>query len=154
VHNKFSVRYYLNLVLVDEEDRRQVRGGHGRGMSQAGAASVPNMVNYQLLHDNAFAGKVCVHADERGEVILLLHLGSGLPHSGTSSSRRSPCTARQRTEQHLQGHLHRVMATSWQHHPSSQAPSHPQQMQQQLLHLLRPRRQRLPTAAHPQSQPQ
>lgn len=22
VHNKFSVRYYLNLVLVDEEDRR------------------------------------------------------------------------------------------------------------------------------------
>ncbi len=24
VHNKFSVRYYLNLVLVDEEDRRYV----------------------------------------------------------------------------------------------------------------------------------
>ncbi len=22
VHNKFSVKYYLNLVLVDEEDRR------------------------------------------------------------------------------------------------------------------------------------
>lgn len=22
VHNKFSVRYFLNLVLVDEEDRR------------------------------------------------------------------------------------------------------------------------------------
>ncbi len=22
IHNKFSVRYYLNLVLVDEEDRR------------------------------------------------------------------------------------------------------------------------------------
>ncbi len=22
VHNKFSLRYYLNLVLVDEEDRR------------------------------------------------------------------------------------------------------------------------------------
>ncbi len=30
VHNKYSVRYFLNLVLVDEEDRRyfkqQVRG--------------------------------------------------------------------------------------------------------------------------------
>lgn len=24
VHNKFSVRYFLNLVLVDEEDRRCV----------------------------------------------------------------------------------------------------------------------------------
>lgn len=22
VHNKFTVRYYLNLVLIDEEDRR------------------------------------------------------------------------------------------------------------------------------------
>jgi len=22
IHNKFSVKYYLNLVLVDEEDRR------------------------------------------------------------------------------------------------------------------------------------
>ena len=22
MHNKFSVKYYLNLVLVDEEDRR------------------------------------------------------------------------------------------------------------------------------------
>lgn len=22
VHNKFSVKYYLNLVLIDEEDRR------------------------------------------------------------------------------------------------------------------------------------
>eukprot|EP00967_Tisochrysis_lutea_P003468 scaffold4139_cov22-Tisochrysis_lutea.AAC.1 len=25
VHNKYSVRYFLNLVLVDEEDRRCVR---------------------------------------------------------------------------------------------------------------------------------
>jgi len=25
VHNKFSVKYYLNLVLVDEEDRRYVK---------------------------------------------------------------------------------------------------------------------------------
>ena len=29
VHNKFSVRYYLNLVLVDEEDRRSVRDRAG-----------------------------------------------------------------------------------------------------------------------------
>jgi len=47
VHNKFSVRYFLNLVLVDEEDRRYFKqqeitlfrapeGGGGRG-----AAKVP-----------------------------------------------------------------------------------------------------------------
>lgn len=31
VHNKYSVRYMLNLVLVDEEDRRWDGGSMGHG---------------------------------------------------------------------------------------------------------------------------
>jgi hypothetical protein len=44
VHNKFGVRYYLNLVLVDEEDRRyfkqQVGGVCGRVCREKGVWAV------------------------------------------------------------------------------------------------------------------
>jgi len=49
VHNKFSVKYYLNLVLVDEEDRRYFkqqeitlwRKGSAKQLAQSGAKEVP-----------------------------------------------------------------------------------------------------------------
>ena len=52
VHNKFSVKYFLNLVLVDEEDRRyfkqqEIQLYRASDSSQAGAlpAAAATLIN-------------------------------------------------------------------------------------------------------------
>lgn len=48
MHNRFSVRYYLNLVLVDEEDRRYFKqqvGGQSAWQAWAGTIRASGLQN-------------------------------------------------------------------------------------------------------------
>ena len=41
INKKFSVRYYLNLVLIDDEERRYFKQQVGAGRGQGGAGAEP-----------------------------------------------------------------------------------------------------------------
>jgi len=51
VHNKFSVKYYLNLVLIDEEDRRYFKQQEVTLWRKAPAKSVKGLTSTNIKYD-------------------------------------------------------------------------------------------------------
>ena len=70
VHNKFSVKYYLNLVLVDEEDRRYFKqqarfpAAHCCAKAAAGQAAGPDNGLWCLrcMHWGGLVDTFCMYA--------------------------------------------------------------------------------------------